>query len=72
MEPCAISQELVTTRRSSDRGKLNVTQQTRDQVIPLDLSTRDTERRGGRTQLVGIYYFSPNLACSRHRVVRIF
>lgn len=44
----------------------------RDQVIPLDLSARDTELRGHRGQLVGIHYFSPNRACSRVSVVRIF
>lgn len=44
----------------------------RDQVIPLDLCTRDNELRGHRGQLVEIHYFSPNRACSRNRVVLIF
>ncbi len=49
-----------------------IAEQVRDQVIPLDLCTRDTELRSHRGQLVGIHYFSPNRSCSRVNVIRIF
>ncbi|WP_254924214.1 MULTISPECIES: hypothetical protein [unclassified Rhodococcus (in: high G+C Gram-positive bacteria)] len=52
--------------------RTQIAEQVRDQVIPFDLSARDTELRCHRLQLVGIHYFSPNRSCRRVSVVRIF
>ena len=69
MEPGIIARS-PRTRLGGDGTQ--ITEQVRDQVIPLDLCTRDNELRGHRGQLVEIHYFSPNRACSRNRVVLIF
>ena len=69
MEPGIIARS-PRTRLGGDGTQ--ITEQVRDQVIPLDLCTRDTELRCHRVQLVGIHYFSPNRSRNRDNVVRIF